>query len=84
MARGTRVVSTARADHARPHSLPRVDYLATDGTIASVRSEDDSAATPILTAETIANSVGGIDEVAELVTTQSCSAPPRRSSSPIF
>ena len=70
MARGTRVVPTERADHGRPHSLPRVDYLATGGTIASVRGEDDSAATPILTAETIANSVAGIDEVAELVTTQ--------------
>ena len=70
MARGTRVVSTERADHGRPHSLPRVDYLATGGTIASVRSEHDSAATPILTAETIANSVAGIDEVAEVVTTQ--------------
>jgi L-asparaginase len=70
IARRTPVVSAERADYARRHSLPRVDYVATGGTIASVRSEDDSAATPILTAETIASSVAGIDEVADLVTTQ--------------
>ncbi len=80
MARGTRVVSAERADYARPHSLPRVDYLATGGTIASVRSEDDSAATPVLTAETIVGSVAGIDGVAELVTTQFMQ--PGRSRSP--
>ena len=51
-------------------SRPRVDYLATGGTIASVQSERDSGAAPTLTAEAIARSVSGIDEVADLRTAQ--------------
>ncbi len=51
-------------------SLPRVDYLATGGTIASVCSDDGRGATPILTAETIARSVPAIDAVADLRTAQ--------------
>ncbi|MBV9336291.1 MAG: asparaginase [Solirubrobacterales bacterium] len=46
--------------------MPRIDYLATGGTIASVQDDSDSAGEPTLTAETLARSVPGIAEVAEL------------------
>jgi L-asparaginase len=51
-------------------SLPRVDFLATGGTIASVQNERAPGATPTLTAEALAQSVVGIDEIAELRTVQ--------------
>lgn len=50
-------------------SRPRVDYLATGGTIASVRTGDSPGATPTLTAEAIAESAG-IDEAADIRTHQ--------------
>ena len=53
---------------ARP--LPRVDYLATGGTIASVRRGPVAGAVPSLTAEAIAQSVVGIDAIADLRTCQ--------------
>jgi L-asparaginase len=49
------------------HWLPRVDYLAAGGTIATVHDAGpDSGGEPTLTAETLARSLPGIDEVAEL------------------
>jgi L-asparaginase len=51
------------------HSRPRVDYLATGGTIASIQG-DAPGAVPTLTAETIARSVTRIDQVADLRTAQ--------------
>src|SRR6478609_8685573 len=53
---------------ARDGSRPRVDYLATGGTIASVPSGSAEGATPTLTADEIAGSVPGIDKVADLRT----------------
>jgi L-asparaginase len=52
--------------HLRAGSRPRIDYLATGGTIASVCSGASPGATPTLTAAEIAASVRGIDEVADL------------------
>ncbi len=46
--------------------VPRIDYLATGGTIATVHADPNSGGEPTLTAETLARSVPGIDEVAEL------------------
>lgn len=51
-------------------SRPRVDFLATGGTIASVENERHPGASPTLTAEALAESVAGIDEIAELRTAQ--------------
>jgi L-asparaginase len=51
-------------------SRPRVDFLATGGTIASVQNERQVGATPTLTAEVLAKSAAGIDEIAELTTVQ--------------
>jgi L-asparaginase/Glu-tRNA(Gln) amidotransferase subunit D len=45
---------------------PRIDYLATGGTIASVRHGDIAGAAPELTAADIAASVVGLHEVADL------------------
>ena len=50
--------------------LPRVDYLATGGTIATVHGDHTSASGPTLTAEAIARSVPGLHEVADLRTLQ--------------
>ncbi len=46
--------------------LPRVDYLALGGTIASVSAPGEAGAAPKLTAAEIARSVAGIDEIADL------------------
>ncbi|MBM7368259.1 asparaginase [Gordonia hydrophobica] len=46
-------------------ALPRIDYFAFGGTIASVRGNDDGAV-PTLTAQDIADSVDGLDQVAEV------------------
>ena len=43
----------------RPHWLPRIDYLAAGGTIATVHDDPASAGDPTLTAEAIARSVPG-------------------------
>ena len=58
-------------------SRPRVDVLATGGTIASVQTEHHPGATPTLTARALVQSVAGIDEIAELRTAQimQCSSP---------
>jgi L-asparaginase len=45
---------------------PRVDYLATGGTIATVQDDPVTAGAPTLTAEAIARSAPAIDEVADL------------------
>jgi L-asparaginase len=58
------------AQRANRHWLPRVDYLATGGTIATVQDEPDPTGDPTLTAETLARSVSGIDKVANLRTAQ--------------
>jgi L-asparaginase len=63
-------VSTRRDGNVRRHSLPRVDYLATGGTIASIHDADTAAASPSLTAEMIARSVPRIDHVVDLRTAQ--------------
>ena len=52
------------------HWLPRVDYLATGGTIATVQDVSASSGDPTLSADTLARSVAGIDEVANLRTAQ--------------
>ncbi len=54
------------AGRADPRWLPRVDYLATGGTIATVQDDSAGAAGPTLTAEAIARSAPAIDEVADL------------------
>lgn len=69
------VPSTAPAadaphDSGRSGSRPRVDYLATGGTIASVRTGRRLGAAPTLTAEQIVRSVAGIDDLADLRTEQ--------------
>jgi L-asparaginase len=51
-------------------SLPRIDYLATGGTIASVQTSTGLGAAPTLTAAQIAASVPGIGQVADLRTSQ--------------
>lgn len=51
-------------------SRPRVDLLATGGTIASVQTDRHPGATPTLTAEALVQSVAGIDEIAELRSAQ--------------
>jgi L-asparaginase len=50
--------------------LPRIDYLATGGTIATVQEVSASSGDPTLSADTLARSVAGIDEVANLRTAQ--------------
>ncbi len=50
--------------------LPRVDYLATGGTIATAHGDHTSAPGPTLTAEAIARSVTGLHEVADVRTLQ--------------
>ncbi|MGN6871694.1 MAG: asparaginase [Solirubrobacteraceae bacterium] len=59
-----------RARRADRHWLPRVDYLATGGTIATVQDVPTSSGDPTLSVETLARSVAGIDEVANLRTAQ--------------
>lgn len=56
-------LSDGRADSG---SLPRVDFLATGGTIASVPGDHAAGAALTLTAEAIMQSVTGIDQVADL------------------
>lgn len=51
-------------------SRPRVDYLATGGTIASIAELPGSGAAPRLSIEAVVRSVAGIDEVADLHTAQ--------------
>ena len=58
------------AGRADGHWLPRVDYLATGGTIATVHGDHASLSGPTLTAEAIARSVPGLHEVADLRTLQ--------------
>ena len=58
------------AGRAGRHWLPRVDYLATGGTIATVHDDPPPPAGPTLTAEAIARSVPGLDEVADIRTPQ--------------
>jgi L-asparaginase len=60
----------ADSSHVHAGSRPRIDYLATGGTIASVRSGGAPGATPTLTAEEIAGSAPEIDDVADLRTGQ--------------
>jgi L-asparaginase len=60
----------AQSGHARAGSRPRIDYLATGGTIASVPSGSAEGATPTLTADEIAGSVPAIDHVADVRTSQ--------------
>jgi L-asparaginase len=60
----TRAALGARCDERS--GVPRIDYLATGGTIATVHTDPDSGGEPTLTAETLARSLPGIDEVAEL------------------
>ncbi len=48
------------------HWLPRVDYLAAGGTIATVNDDPASAGRPTLAAEAIARSVPGLYDVAEI------------------
>lgn len=62
--------SALGAGHAGGHRLPRVDYLATGGTIATVHGDHASPSGPTLTAEAIARSVPGLHEVADLRTLQ--------------
>ena len=50
--------------------LPRVDYLATGGTIATLDDDHTASAGPTLSAEDIARSVPAIYEVADLRTAQ--------------
>jgi L-asparaginase len=54
----------------RRHWLPRVDYLAAGGTIATLDYSHAAAGRPTLTAEAIARSAPAIDEVADLRTAQ--------------
>jgi len=54
----------------RPPSSPLIDYFATGGTIASVRGDHASGATPTLTAKEIAASITGLAEIANLRTIQ--------------
>ncbi len=51
-------------------SRPRVDYLATGGTIASLPSSTSPGSAPKLSAEEIARSVVGIDDTVDLHTAQ--------------
>lgn len=60
----------AQSSHTRAGSRPRIDYLATGGTIASVPSGMAQGATPTLTADEIAGSVPAIHNVADLRTSQ--------------
>jgi L-asparaginase len=46
--------------------VPRVDYLATGGTIASVQDDPGSDGDPTLTADALAWTLPGVEEVAEL------------------
>jgi L-asparaginase len=75
IANGGAAASAPHIGPARAHPLPRVDYLATGGTIASVRSGPVAGAVPSLTAEAIAQSVGGIDAFADLRTGQFAQRP---------
>jgi L-asparaginase len=59
-------LTTERAASARP----RVDYLALGGTIASTRTDGNAGVSAVLTAQDIAASVEGIDEVADLRSSQ--------------
>ena len=54
---------------------PRVDYLALGGTIASTRTDGDAGVSAVLTAEQIASSVDGLDEVADLRSSQFLQVP---------
>ena len=58
------------AGRADRHWLPRVDYLATGGTIATVHDVPAASGDPTLSAETLVRSVSGIDDVANLRTAQ--------------
>jgi L-asparaginase len=57
---------TGAALSADRHWLPRIDYLAAGGTIATVHTDPASAGDPTLTAEAIARSVPGLYEVADI------------------
>ena len=50
--------------------LPRIDYLAAGGTIATVNDDPAAAGDPTLTAEAIARSVPGLYELADIRTAQ--------------
>ena len=67
---GTSATLAALETRVEQCSRPRVDFLATGGTIASVQNAHDPGATPTLTAEALAQSVAGIDEFVELRTAQ--------------
>ena len=54
------------AGRAGRHWLPRIDYLAAGGTIATVRDAPASAGQPTLTAEAIARGVPGLYAVADI------------------
>ncbi len=54
------------APSAVPGALPRIDYLATGGTIASLRHLGASGVAPQLTAEQLLDAIGGIGDVADL------------------
>lgn len=51
-------------------NLPRVDYFALGGTIASVRTGDGTGAIPTLTADDIVAGVEGVDRIADVHTHQ--------------
>jgi L-asparaginase len=58
-----------------PASRPRIDYLATGGTIASVRESAAPGAVPTLTAAQLVASVPGLDAVAEVRAAQFLQGP---------
>ena len=61
---------TLEANTEAPGKRPRIDYLATGGTIASVRRSGIVGAAPALTAADIAASTVGLDQVADVHTSQ--------------
>lgn len=63
-------IGPPRARRADAPWRPRVDLLATGGTIARLRRADGPGAKPTLSAEEIARSAAGIDELADLRTAQ--------------
>ena len=67
---------TGAALGADRHWLPRIDYLAAGGTIATVHDDPASAGDPTLTAEAIARSVPGSTRSPMSGRLSSCSAPP--------
>jgi L-asparaginase len=60
----------AQAGHPARLWLPRIDYLAAGGTIATLDDDPSAAGRPTLTAEAIARSAPAIDKIAELRTAQ--------------